>query len=170
MPDDDGWMSGSSCCGSDSGCRSDGLLPQALLPRCWRLRRLQRGRGRLTLGASGCGGDSGLRAPLPRRPRQQERQQGLILGVSGSRSSSRASGAPHCAGGDDSGNNASPLPPCLGDTLHAPPRPPMLPPPPRPTAGASTEAPGGWDGRGCSPPPPGGAPGTGAINSSCVSI
>jgi hypothetical protein len=48
--------------------------------------------------------------------------------------------------------------------------PPHAPPSPCPTAGASTVAPGGWDGRGCLLPPPGGPPGTGATNSSCASI
>jgi hypothetical protein len=112
MPDDDGWMVGSSGSGSDSGCGSDGLQPQALLSRCWRLRRLQRGRGRLTLGASGCGGGSGLWAPLPRRQRQQERQQGrgrLILGASGGMSGSMAGGALRCTGGEYNGYDASPL-------------------------------------------------------------
>jgi hypothetical protein len=79
--------------------------------RCQRPWRLQRSHGHLTLGANGCGGNSGLRAPLPRRWRQQERQQSSgvpPLGASGCRSDSRAGGTPLCAGGDDNGYDASP--------------------------------------------------------------
>jgi hypothetical protein len=166
---DDSWMAGwRAVVAAGATAR-----PQAPPSRCQRLWSLQRGRGRLTLGASGYGRDGGMWAPLPWRHRQQERQQGrghLPPGASGSVAAGTTSGpaALYYAPAAAAMATTPPLPPPrLGDTPHAPPCPPMPPPSPCPTAGVGTEAPGGWDGHGCLPPPPGGTPGTGANNSSC---
>jgi hypothetical protein len=107
--------------------------PQAPPSRCQRLWSLQRGRGRLTLGASGYGRDGGMWAPLPWRHRQQERQQGrghLPPGASGSVAAGTTSGpaALYYAPAAAAMATTPPLPPPrLGDTPHAPPCPPMPP-------------------------------------------
>eukprot|EP01047_Picozoa_sp_COSAG01_P091802 COSAG01_NODE_23321_length_821_cov_3.022222_1_plen_87_part_10 len=77
-----------------------------------------------------------------------QRGRGLLPpGASGSRNDIRTGSAPLRASGNGNGNEA--FPPRLHawlTTRMPPPMPPHAPPSPCPTAGAGTEAPGGWDG------------------------